>query len=65
MQGWAYAVVEFGEEFSVEEEIGCGGEFVGDGVEEDLGTVVFVCFVGALFGSEGEEAHFYDRGAIA
>lgn len=42
-------VVEFGQEFCIEEEVGGGGEFVGDGVEENFGTVVFVFAGGALF----------------
>lgn len=60
-----YDVVEFTEELCVEEEIGGGGEFVGYGVEEDFGTVVFVLFGGALFGFYGEETEFEDVDAVA
>lgn len=51
-------IVEFGEEFDVEEEDGSGGELVGDNVEKDLRAVVFVLFGGALLGANGEEPHF-------
>ena len=57
-------VVEFGEEFDVQEEDGSGGEFVGDDVEEDLGAVVFVLFGGTLLRADGEEAHFEEIGAV-
>ena len=53
-------VVEFRQEFCVEEEVGGGGEFVCDGVKEDLRAVVFVGFGGALFGLYGENAEFDD-----
>lgn len=57
-------VVEFGEKLDVEEEDGGGGELVGDDVEEDFGTVVFVLSLGALFRFRSEEAHAEDVGAI-
>lgn len=57
-------IVEFGEEFDVEEEDGGGGEFVGDDVEEDLRAVVFVFLGGALLGADGKEAHFEEVGAV-
>lgn len=57
-------VVEFGEEFDIEEEDGGGGKFVGDDVEEDLGAKVFVLLGGALLGADGEEAHFEEVGAV-
>lgn len=58
-------VVEFREQLDVEEEDGGGGQLVGDDVEEDFGTVVFVFGLGALFGGGGEEAHAEDVGAVA
>lgn len=58
-------VVEFGEEFSFEEEVSGGGELVGDGVEEDFGTVVFVLAGVALFGFDGEEAQAEEVDAVA
>lgn len=58
-------VVEFRQEFGVEEEVGGGGEFVGHGIEEDFGTVVFVFAGGALFGFYGEEAQAQDVDTVA
>ena len=63
--GETYNVVEFTEEFGVEEEVGGRSEFVGDGIEEDFGTVVFILFGGALFAFDGEEAHFENVDAVA
>lgn len=57
-------VVEFGEKLDVEEEDGRGRELVGDDVEEDFGTVVFVLALGALFRFRSEEAHAEDVSAI-
>lgn len=57
-------VVEFGEELDVEEEDGGGGELIGDYVEEDFGTVVFVLLDGALLGADCEEPHFDQVGPI-
>jgi hypothetical protein len=42
-------IIEFREQFDVEEEDSCRGEFGGYDVEEDFGTVVAVGFCGALF----------------
>lgn len=58
-------VVKFGEELGVEEEIGSGGEFVGNSVEEDFGAVVFVLAGCALFGFNGENAQLEHIDAIA
>jgi len=58
-------VVEFREQLGVEEEVGGGGEFVGDGVEEDFRTVVFMGFSGTLFGFHGENAQSEDVDAVA
>lgn len=57
-------VVEFGEEFDIEEEDGGGGEFVGDHVEEDFWAVVFGGLAGTLLGFEGQEAHLEDGGSV-
>jgi len=57
-------VCEFTQEFDVEEEDCRGDEFGGDDVEEDLGTVVFICFCGALGGFEGFEAEGEQDGAV-
>lgn len=58
-------VIEFREEFDVQEEDGRGGEFVGDDVEEDFRAGVFGGWVGALAGFEGGDAHPEDGGAVA
>lgn len=58
-------VVEFGQQFGVEEEIGGCGEFGGDSVEEDLRAVVFGGAGAALFGFYGEDAQFKDVDAVA
>jgi hypothetical protein len=67
--GWkdrgTYYVVEFREQFSVKEEIGRGGKFISDSIEEDFGAVVFVLLCGALFAFYGEEAQFEDVNAVA
>ena len=60
-----YAIVEFGKEFGVEEQIGGCGKFVCDGVEEDFGAVVFVLLVGALFRFHGLQPQTDDVRAIA
>ena len=57
-------IIEFGKQFDVEEEDGCGGEFGGYDVEEDLGAVVAIGFGGALFGIQGLEAEFEEDGAV-
>lgn len=61
----AYVVVEFGEKFSVEEEVGRCGKLVCNGIEEDFGAVVLVLLVGALLGFHGQETHAQDVSSIA
>lgn len=58
-------IVEFREQLGVEKKVGGGGKFVGDGVEENLRTVVLVGFGGALFGFHGENAQSEDVDAVA
>jgi hypothetical protein len=58
-------VVEFGKELDVQKEHSGGGKFVGDDVQEYLGTLVFVFQGGALLGPGGEKAHLDDVGAVA
>ena len=58
-------VVEFGEEFDVEEEHGGRRELVGYDVEENLGTEVLVLLGGALLGADGEETHLEEVGTVS
>ena len=60
-----YEVVEFREQFSIQEEIRCSRQLIRDGVKKDFGTVVFVLLGCALFAFHGKKAEFEDIGAIA
>lgn len=57
-------VIELGEEFDIKEEHGRGCQLIGNHVEEDFRTVVFVLEIGALLGFDRHETHLDDVRAV-
>lgn len=58
-------IVKLAQQLGVKEQVGSGGEFVSDGVEEDFWTMVFVFAGGALLAFDGEDAEFKDVDSVS